>query len=168
MRSTLRIQPAAMIVTSQHRRLLAALVIAIATAMNAQTESQVATISGTVTDATGARVPGARVQLAHPGAPLIQTKTDGKGDFEITASPDEYVLQTAAPGFATHALPVHLSATTPTTTHIVLQVATCGPCLSVDPPPPIETLDASLSTTLPLTPMPPFKQTSRKPQSRGK
>lgn len=168
MRSTLRIRHAITIVVLRHRRLLAALVIAIATSGNAQTESPFATVSGTVTDASGARVPGASIQLAHPGAPSIQTKTDGKGEFEITAGPGEYVLQTVVPGFVPHTLPVNLSATTPTTTHIVLQIESwgCGPCISIEPP--IKTLDASFSAMLPLTPMPPFKQASRKPHSPGK
>jgi hypothetical protein len=169
MKSTLLIQHAVKIATSQHRRFLAALVIAIATSGNAQTEPPVATVTGTVIDASGARVPGAGIQLAHPGAPFIQTKTDGKGEFEITAGPGEYVLQTVAPGFITDKLPVHLSATTPTATHIVLQIENwgCGVCISTEPA-TIKTLDASLSATLPLTPMPLFKQTSRKPHSPGK
>lgn len=161
MRSTLR--------SFRQRRLLAALLLATATSGNAQTESQTATVSGTVTDVTGARIPGANIQLARMSAPAIQTKTDGKGEFEIAAGPGEYVLQTVAPGFITDKLPVHLSATTPTTTHIVLQIENwgCGVCISTEPA-TIKTLDASLYATLPLTPMPPFKQASRKPYSPGK
>jgi Carboxypeptidase regulatory-like domain len=142
MRSTLRVQPAVTIVTFRHRRLLAALVIAIATSGNAQTEPSGATVTGTVTDAAGAKVPGASIQLAHPGAPSIQSKTDGRGEFEITAVPGEYVLQTVAPGFLTDKLPVHLSATAPTTTHIVLQIDGwgCGVCISLEPS-TIKTLD---------------------------
>jgi len=168
MRSTLRNQHTVTIVSFLQRRLLAALVLAIATSGNAQTESQTATVSGTVADVAGARIPGASIQLAHTGAPSIQTKTDGKGNFEITAGPGQYVLQTVAPGFVPHKLPVDLSATTPTTTHIMLQVENgwgCGPWISTNR---IEILDTSLSATLPLTPMPPFKQASRKPHSMGK
>jgi hypothetical protein len=150
----------------RYRRLLAALVIAIATSGNAQTRSTFATVYGTVSDVSGARVPGASIQLAHPGTPSVQTKTDGKGEFEITAGPGDYVLQTVARGFAAHKLPVHLSATAPTAIQIKLQLemgSVCEPCLSIEPP--LETLNASLSATLPLIPMPRFKQTSKKPHS---
>jgi hypothetical protein len=164
MRSTLRIRHAVTIVTLRQRRLLAALVIAIVTSGNAQTESQVVTVSGTVADVTGARVRGASIQLASPGAPYEETTTDGKGDFEITARrPGDYILQAVARGFAAYKLPVHLSATAPITIRIVLLLdpaSVCEPCVSSEPP--IETLDASLSTTLPLLPMPPFKQSSKK------
>jgi hypothetical protein len=168
MRSTLRIQHAVTIISFRRRRLLAALVLAIATSGNAQTESQTATVSGTVTDVAGTRIPGANIQLARASDPSIQTKTDSRGHFEITAGQGEYVLQTAAPGFRTDKVPIHLSATTPTTTHIVLLIENgwgCGPSVSTNR---IETLNASLSATLPLTPMPPYKQASRKPHSMGK
>ena len=170
MRSTLRIQHTVTIFSFRHRRLFAALVLAIATSGNAQTPPQVATVSGTVTDTAGTGIPGANIQLTRTSAPAIQTKTDAKGHFEMTTGPGEYVLQTAAPGFMTDKLPTHLSATTPTTTHIVLQLGNggCGVCVSTVSTDRIETLDASLSATLPLTPMPPYKQASRKPHSMGK
>jgi hypothetical protein len=139
--------------------LLAAFVLAIATSGNAQTESQTATLSGTVTDAAGTRIPGANIQMARPSALSIQTKTDGKGHFEITAGQGEYVLQTAAPGFTTDRLPIQLSATTPTTTHIVLRVGRIECPVFIEP---VKTLDASLTATLPLLPMPPYKQASKK------
>jgi hypothetical protein len=163
MRSTLRIQHAVTMVSFRQRRLLAALVLAIATSGNAQP----ATVSGTVTDAAGTRIPGANIQLARASAPSIQIKTDGKGHFEITADPGEYVLQTAANGFVTDKLPIHLSATPPTTSRVVLQVGSGGTC-DVFIGPPVETLNASLSATLPLTSIPPYKRASRKPRSIGK
>lgn len=159
--------------TSNHlgRYMLALCLLMMAPSAQPQSASkaETATISGTVTDTAGARVPGAGIQLAPPGTPSIQTKTDGRGEFEITAGPGEYVLQTVTPGFMTDKLPVHLSATTPTTTHIVLQLENsgCGVCISIEPA-TIKTLDASLSTTLPLTPMPPLKQASRKPHPPAK
>ena len=66
MRSTLRFPHTVTIVTLRHRRLLAAVVIAIVTSGNAQTESQFVTVSGTVTDVAGTRVRGASIQLAPP------------------------------------------------------------------------------------------------------
>ena len=103
----------------------------------------------------------------HERSSGFNPKTDGKGEFEITAAQGEYVLQTVARGFITDKLPAHLSATTPAT-HIVLQIAIEGCVHASLPNLPVETLDASLSATLPLTPMPPFKQASRKPHPPGK
>jgi hypothetical protein len=124
-------------------------------------------VSGTVTDATGAKVTGATIRLAHPGAPSLQTTTDSNGRFEIRAEPGEYLLETTAPGFVTDKLPVRLSAAIQSTEHIALRLGQCCGSIAIDEI-PIETLDASLAATLPLTPMPPYKQTSKKPHSLAK
>jgi len=152
-------------VRSRQRRLLAAVVVSITTLGFAKAPSQVATVSGTVTDAAGTRIPGANIQLARASAPAIQTKTDSKGHFEITAGQGEYVLQTVAPGFITNKLPIHLSATIPTTTRIVLLIENgwgCGPSVSTNR---IDTLSASFSDTLPPSQIPPYKQGSQKHHS---
>jgi carboxypeptidase family protein len=160
--------PAHKIVTSRKRNLLAAVVVSIVTLGNAQTPSQVAMVSGTVTDVTGAQVPGAIIRLTHPGDPSLQTTTDVNGHFEMTAKPGEYVLETNAQGFMMDKLPVQLSAATQSTEHIALRVAMGGGVgISIEQP-RIETLDASLTATLPLTSIPPYKQTSRKPHPLSK
>jgi len=166
MRSTL---PVLGIFTSRQRRWLAAVIVSITILGNAQPPPQIATVSGTVTDVTGTIVPGATIRLAYPGAPSLQTITDNNGHFEMSAKPGEYILETIAPGFLTNKLPVHLSAAIQSTEHIALQIGgICGPCISMESPIPIETLDASLTATLPLTPMPPYKQTSKRPHPPGK
>jgi hypothetical protein len=123
-------------------------------------------VSGTITDETGAQVPGAIIRLTHLGVPALQTTTDPNGHFEMRAKPGDYVLETTAQGFMTDKFPVHLSAATQSTEHIALRVAMGGGVYIEQPP--IETLDASLTATLPLTPMPPYKQTSKKPHSLAK
>ena len=159
MRSTL---PAHKIVTSRKGILFAAMVVSITIFGNAQTPPQVAVVSGTITDATGAQVPGAIIRLTHPGAPSLQTTTDADGHFEMRAKPGEYVLETSARGFMIDKLPVHLSAATQSTGHIALRVNnmdTGRPGVYIEH---IETLDASLTATLPLTSTSPYKQTSKK------
>jgi Carboxypeptidase regulatory-like domain len=165
MRPTLRTPYYPSSFTSQHKHFFAAIVsivVAISTPGNAQGTSNSAMLSGTVSDVTGARVPGATVRLTHPGHPPLQTTTDDQGDFQINAEPGEYTLETVAPGFALYRLPLSVSAHNPHIIRIGLQIEMreCSVCPSFLPP--IETLDASLTTTLPLLPMPPYRQTSKK------
>jgi hypothetical protein len=166
-RSTLRLQHAPTTFILRQRRSLVAVIVSITILGNAQTPLQVATISGTITDATGAIVPRAVIRLAHPGAPSLQTTTDNNGYFEMSAKPGEYILETIASGFLTNKLPVYLSAAIPSTRHIDLQIGElCGPCISMESS-KIEILDASLTATLPLTPIPPYKTSApQKPSSR--
>jgi hypothetical protein len=163
MRSSL---PAHKIVTSRKRNLLAAVVVSITIFGYAQTPRQVATVSGT--DVTGAIVPNATIRLTHPGDPSLQTTTDVHGRFEMRAKPGEYVLETSAQGFMMDKLPVQLSAATQSTEHIALRVAMGGGVgISIEQP-RIETLDASLTATLPLMPVPPYKQSFKKPHPLSK
>jgi hypothetical protein len=148
--------------TNRKPGLLAAMLVSIVTSGNAQKPSQVAVVSGTVTDVTGAQIPGAMIRLTHPGDPSLQTTTDVKGHFELTTKLGEYVLETSAPGFVVDKLPVQLSAATQSTEHIALRIASLdcyGPHIEQ---PRIEPLDASLTATLPLIPIPPYKQTAKK------
>jgi hypothetical protein len=157
MRSTLRLQHAPTTFILRQRRLLAAMTVSITTLANAQAPPQVAVVSGTVTDVTGATVTRATVQLLHPGDGPQQTTTDSSGHFEIKAGPGEYLLVTAAAEFLTDKLSLRLSATSQSTEHIALAVENIRTDQMFFREPPIETLDASLTATLPLTPFPPLK-----------
>ncbi len=57
------------------------------------------TINGTVSDATGARVTSATVQVGC-GNRVQQARTDGTGHFTLTVPEGEYKLQVEAAGFA--------------------------------------------------------------------
>lgn len=58
------------------------------------------TVSGTVTDQTGARVPNARVLLVTAGKVTSEGKANGEGYFQInTTSSGRYFLLISAPGY---------------------------------------------------------------------
>ncbi len=58
-----------------------------------------ATLRGVITDPSGARIPGATIELSGPAGEEKQT-TDGNGQYAFTAlAPGRYDIQAAAPGF---------------------------------------------------------------------
>src|ERR1700676_726795 len=60
-------------------------------------------VTGTVTDPTGATVSGAKVKLTNTGTGAVQdATTDGSGDFRfLLLPPGNYALQVTTPGFKT-------------------------------------------------------------------
>jgi hypothetical protein len=143
------------------RRWLPVLAIAISSFASAQ--SSIATITGTVTDGTGAVIPKAEIALEVTNGPVLQTITDPKGHFALEAEPGESVLKISSPGFKTTRLKVRLAAATPVNQNVKLDVVYEG-SPSV---PQIELLNASVTLTsiLPLTPLPPLKLHPTKPTS---
>jgi Carboxypeptidase regulatory-like domain len=114
--------------------------------------------SGDVKDASGAPIPNATIGFTPQGNSLITRKTDMDGHFAIEARPGDYTLKVMSPGFQTYKhRSIHLVEGQPATENIVLQVATCGPCLTVEGLPPIETINATVTSTIPLLPLPPLK-----------
>lgn len=87
----------------KHQKLPHALAILLL-ATNAWSQSFTASIRGTVTDSTGAAVPGAKVivkeadrNIDHP------TTTDAEGRYTLTAlQPGNYTLSVEAAGFKKH------------------------------------------------------------------
>src|SRR5580692_11396063 len=57
------------------------------------------TVRGTVTDALGARVAGAEMQLLGGGAAIVKAKSNAQGEFVFSAAPGRYVVQASAAGF---------------------------------------------------------------------
>src|SRR6204780_660755 len=88
---------------------------AMVTSLHAQTGS--GTITGTVTDASGAVVPGATVTIENPVSGLSRTtKTDGAGHYQFTNLPfNPYHLAVNAPGFSSFSLDVPVRSTVPVT-----------------------------------------------------
>ena len=76
--------------------------IASVTELRAQVAST-ATIQGTVTDASGAVVPNAQVQVKNRGTGIVRTTTaDGQGRYSVaTLEVGSYDVQAVAPGFQT-------------------------------------------------------------------
>jgi iron complex outermembrane recepter protein len=65
-----------------------------------RTDRPVHTLSGSVADTTGARVPSATVKVTC-GTYSRTTETDANGIYALQASPGSYVLEVVAEGFAT-------------------------------------------------------------------
>jgi hypothetical protein len=62
-------------------------------------------ISGTVTDPSGAAVPGAKVTLHNPDTGLVQearTGSDGSYEFLVVPAGEHYILEVTASGFKTY------------------------------------------------------------------
>jgi hypothetical protein len=72
-------------------------------ALHAQSKSITASLSGTVTDPSGARIPKATVKLTNPDNGIIRTdSTTQTGEFTFAFLPEgTYVLEASAPGFKT-------------------------------------------------------------------
>lgn len=83
--------------------LLFAAVVAVSfTATNAAAQREVGTLVGTVTDPTGAVVPGATVNVTHVGTGAARhTTTDERGDYRVpNLLPGIYEVDVQATGFA--------------------------------------------------------------------
>jgi Carboxypeptidase regulatory-like domain len=141
---------------------LVALLLTIAVnASHAQPQSVVppktATIRGTVTDQTGASLPGATVSLEAREGATLQTRVGEDGRFTLDAWPGEYIFKVSARAFKTVSQPISLATTTNLRQDAVLTISQdlpCGPCFT--PAPLIETVSDPLIATLPLNPLPPL------------
>lgn len=82
-------------------------------------------LSGTVSDATGAIIPGAQVQLLAPdGSIAAAALTDSSGAFRIQpARGGDYTLSVSLNGFQTVTQPVHAGTTMPQPLTVVLKIA---------------------------------------------
>ena len=121
-----------------------------------------ASLSGYVQDVTGASIPGAIITLKNNGNIIQEIGSNPAGHFSTEAQLGEYTLEVSSPGFATYKEAIKLKdpASLGKDKFIVLQIAS-GSLLSCSLPcfwpPSIELLDASLTFTLPLKPLPPFR-----------
>ncbi len=115
----------------------------------AQATSQ---LNGSVTDASGAAVAGAKITLTDPATGLQRTATSGAtGLYQfVDVPPGNYRLEATATGFATYvAAKVALVVSTPSTISIRLQVAGVAQSVNVEAQAPlINRTDASLGNTL--------------------
>src|SRR5450631_4152422 len=85
-------------------KLLVVLVgLVVAQGLWAQSKSTTATLSGTVSDPSGARVPKATVKLTNPELGIVRTGTASTaGEFSLALLVQgTYTLQVSAPGFKT-------------------------------------------------------------------
>ena len=103
--------------------LLAAALLAAAPPATAQT---IAAIEGTVTDRSGARLPGVSVEIvpaAGPSTAVVATTTDAAGAFRVApVRPGDYKVRFSLSGFARAETPVHVAAGTSAIAAVTLQV----------------------------------------------
>jgi hypothetical protein len=99
----------------------------------AQSAGSAGTIHGTVTDATGAIVPGATVTVANPVSGLSRTATsDVTGSFQFSNLPfNPYHVSVSMPGFAAFTQDVDVRSTVPTTLKAVLNVSSASTVVDV-------------------------------------
>jgi len=115
----------------------------------AQATSQ---LNGSVTDPSGASVPGTKITLTDPATGLQRTTTsNANGLYQfLDVPPGNYRLEAAATGFAAYlATKVTLVVSTPTTVPIQLQVAGGTTSVTVEGQAPlINRTDASLGNVI--------------------
>ncbi|HEV2575642.1 MAG TPA: carboxypeptidase regulatory-like domain-containing protein [Acidobacteriaceae bacterium] len=78
------------------------LVLFLAAPVSVRAQSDLARISGTVTDTSGAAIPGASITVTNLGTSAVQKVTSGStGDFSVSALPvGSYKVKVTASGFA--------------------------------------------------------------------
>jgi hypothetical protein len=114
--------------------ILAALLTAAPFSSSQMNEKAAPQLAGTVTDASGAVIAAATVELrSADGAVTRLTESDRNGAFSISGlSAGDYRLTTSNPGFATKEVPVTISSTTePVTLHISLAVSAVSTTVEV-------------------------------------
>jgi Carboxypeptidase regulatory-like domain len=98
-------------------------------------ETSAAALSGTVTDAAGAAIPGATITVTNPVAQITLTTTTGPdGRYRIANLPDgAYNIKAQSPGFETHtATAGPIAASHPNTADFVLQVGAATQTVTVE------------------------------------
>ncbi|HWS95618.1 MAG TPA: carboxypeptidase-like regulatory domain-containing protein, partial [Candidatus Methylomirabilis sp.] len=112
---------------------LLALAILLAGTMFAEGGGNAAAIEGTVTDSTGAVVPGATVQIENPVSQLSRTATtDGDGHFSFAnVPPNHYHLTVSSQGFITYAEDVEVRSSVPVALKVTLEVGAAAETVNV-------------------------------------
>ena len=102
-------------------------------AANLHAQSAAGTITGSVTDASGAVIPGATVSIENPVSGLSRTaKTDAAGQYRFTNLPfNSYHLVARAPGFAAFTTDVPVRSAVAVTPSIKLQVGGASTTVTV-------------------------------------
>jgi hypothetical protein len=122
--------------TSTRRGIFAAVAIIIwfcVPCLRAQSAGNAGTIHGTVTDASGAIVPGATVTITNPVSGLSRTATsDANGTYQFTNLPfNPYHLSASMSGFAPNAQDVEVRSTVPVAVKTVLTIGAASTVVDV-------------------------------------
>ena len=108
-------------------------------------------LQGTVTDPTGAVVPGATVTITNNNTGVSQhTSTGPEGVFRfVSLAPGPYNVVTAAPGFASHQVIIQLETDQTLNLPVALSVSTATLSVSVtDQPPVLDTAETRTQLTI--------------------
>ena len=110
-----------------------AFVVCVVPAANAQSRNY-SSVQGTVTDPTGAVIPGATVEIRNPVSHFERTATtDSLGAFAIANVPySSYHMTVSAPGFAPAVQDVDLKSAVPTNIKLTLQLASTAETVTVE------------------------------------
>jgi hypothetical protein len=117
----------------------------------AQVESTTGSIQGDVTDATGAVMPGAAVEVKNVDTNAVRnTTTEAYGHFEfLSLQPGNYILTVAKTGFATTVEQgINLTVGRAISLKIALTASSAPQTITVTADPAIETTTASSTSTL--------------------
>lgn len=103
-------------------------------ASSSQSVGTSGSVTGTVTDPSGAIVPGARVEIQNPVSGYERTTTtDKSGNFQFTNVPfNPYHLTVTSQGFAAYVQDVEPRSTVPVTVNIKLQVESASTSVTVE------------------------------------
>src|SRR5579872_7572015 len=86
-------------------RILVTITLFLTAALSSRVSAQVvgATISGTVTDASGSKMPGVNISITNVGTGIVTTTaTKGEGTFTVpNLQPGNYEVSATAKGFST-------------------------------------------------------------------
>ncbi len=101
---------------------------------NVRAQSNSGSISGVVTDPSGAVVPGATVTVENPVSGYVRTlKTDGTGRFQFSNIPlNPYHLAVTATGFGGAAQDADVRSTIPVTVNLALRLAGASTTVTVE------------------------------------
>jgi hypothetical protein len=108
-------------------------------------------LSGTITDSSGAVIPGATVTATNFDATLVRSaQTDGRGQFRIdNIAPGGYRLETQAPGFQKQSSPIEVAASQQTSADVTLQTGAASQTVEVQASPsPIATESPNVTQSI--------------------
>ncbi len=109
-------------------------------------------IAGTVTDPSGAAIPGAKITITNTGTAVTKTvKSGGAGDYSVgLLQPGNYTVQVSAPGFRTLQRTVAVAVGQAATVNLSLSIAQGVQTVQVEGTavPILQTENSNLSTTL--------------------
>ena len=128
-----------------------AVALSVTPALNAQSKSTTAALSGTVTDPSGARVPKAAVKLTNPELGIIRTDATGAtGEFSFAFLVEgTYTLEASAPGFKTTRQPgIVLAAGDTVAENVTLTIGATEQVAVNATGPLLQTQEANISTEL--------------------